>query len=54
MIKTAQRRFILITLSILLTVFTVIFIVMWYISGNNFAHEVRTSLDDVERQYNAE
>ena len=51
MIKTAQRRFILITLSILFIVFTVIFIVMWSITGNNFAREVNNSLNEVERQY---
>lgn len=51
MIKTAQRRFILITLSILFVVFSVIFTVMWSISRNNFSREVNTSLSDVERQY---
>ena len=51
MIKTAQRRFILITLSILFIIFTVIFIVMWSITGNNFAREVNNSLNEVERQY---
>ena len=54
MIKTAQRRFILITLSILFVVFSVIFAVMWSISGSNFAHEVRNSLDEIERQYNVD
>lgn len=51
MIKTAQRRFILITLSILLVVFSVIFAVMWSISRSNFSREVNNSLSDVERQY---
>lgn len=51
MIKTAQRRFILITLSILFAVFAVIFTVFWAINGNNFAHEVQISLSEVERQF---
>lgn len=54
MIKTAQRRFILITLAILFIVFTVIFAFIWGINGNNFAREVGNSLNDVERQYNAD
>ncbi|MBO7526039.1 MAG: HAMP domain-containing histidine kinase, partial [Clostridia bacterium] len=52
MIKTAQRRFIAITLSILFTVFSVIFGAIWYINGNNFAREVQISLSDAEREYN--
>ena len=51
MIKTAQRRFILITLSILFIVFSVIFTVMWSISRSNFSREVNNSLNDIERQY---
>ena len=51
MLKTAQRRFILITLSILFVVFSVIFGVIWYINGNNFSHEAEISLSDVEREY---
>ncbi len=52
MIKTAQRRFILITLAILLIVFSAIFGFIWGINGNNFAREVQMSLSDAERVYN--
>lgn len=52
MIKTAQKRFILITLSILFAVFTVIFGVIWGINRANFAREIQISLTDVEREYN--
>lgn len=51
MIKTAQRRFILITLSILFIVFTVIFGAIWMITSENFARDTQISLNDVERQY---
>ncbi len=54
MIKTAQKRFIAITLTILFVVFSVIFGVMWAITGNDFAREVQMSLDDIEREYGAE
>lgn len=54
MIKTAQKRFIAITLTILFVVFAVIFGVMWAITGNDFAREVQMSLDDIEREYGAE
>lgn len=53
MIKTAQRRFILITLSILFTVFAVIFGVLWAITGGNFSREIQTTLDGVEREYSS-
>ena len=52
MIKTAQRRFILITLSILFVVFAVIYGVIWRINADNFTREVSFSLSDVEREYN--
>lgn len=51
MIKTAQRRFILITLAILLVVFSAIFGFIWGINGNNFAREVQISLSDAEHEY---
>ena len=51
MIKTAQRRFILITLSILFAVFSVIFGVIWGINRNNFSREVQMLLGDTEREY---
>ena len=51
MIKTAQKRFILITLSILLAVFSVIFVVMWRISSENFAKETNDSLQQLEHGY---
>ena len=54
MIKKAQRRFILITLTILFVVFSVIFGAMWIITGGNFARETQISLSDVERQYTAD
>ena len=52
MIKTAQRRFILITLSILFVVFAVIYGVIWRINADNFSREVSFSLSDVEKEYN--
>ena len=52
MIKTAQKRFILITLSILFAVFTVIFGVICGINRENFAREIQISLSNVEREYN--
>lgn len=52
MIKTAQKRFVFITLSILFLVFSAIFGVMWGINGNNFAREIQGSLSDIEREYN--
>ena len=51
MIKTAQRRFILITLSILFAVFAAIFGVIWKINADNFSREVSMSLSEVEREY---
>lgn len=51
MIKTAQRRFILITSTILFAVFTVIFGVIFGINRNSFSHEVKISLSEVEREY---
>lgn len=54
MIKTAQRRFIAITLTILFTVFTVIFFSMWIITRANFTREVQITLDDISREYGAE
>ena len=51
MVKTAQRRFILITLSILFTVFAVIFGVIFVINRNSFAREAEISLSAVEREY---
>ena len=51
MIKTAQRRFILITLSILLVVFTTIFGVIWKINSENFAREIEFSLSDLQKEY---
>ena len=51
MVKTAQKRFILITLSILFAVFAVIFGVMWGIAKNNFVRETHISLSEVEREY---
>ena len=51
MVKTAQKRFILITLSILFVVFTAIFAVTWVINANNFARETQGVLSDVERAY---
>ena len=54
MIKTAQRRFIAVTLTILFTVFTVIFFSMWIITRANFTREVQITLDDIVREYGAE
>ncbi len=51
MIKTAQRRFILITSAILFAVFTVIFGVIFGINRNSFSREVHISLSAVEREY---
>lgn len=52
MVKTAQKRFILITLSILFAVFAVIFGVIFGINRNSFAREAEISLSAVEREYN--
>ena len=52
MIKTAQRRFILITLSILFVVFATIFGVIWKINSDNFSREVDFSLSDLQKEYN--
>lgn len=52
MIKTAQRRFILITLSILFVVFATIFGVIWKINSDNFSREVEFSLSDLQKEYN--
>ncbi|MBQ9485248.1 MAG: HAMP domain-containing histidine kinase [Clostridia bacterium] len=52
MIKTAQKRFILITLSIVFTVLSVIFLVMWQITGENLSREINISLINAENEYN--
>lgn len=54
MIKAAQRRFILITLSILFIVFSIIFGAMWMITSGNFARDTQNSLNEIERQYSAD
>ncbi|MBO4251726.1 MAG: HAMP domain-containing histidine kinase [Clostridia bacterium] len=54
MVKTAQRRFIFITLSILFVVFAAIFAFIWGINTNAFARETMGALSDAERAYNDE